>query len=280
MSLLYIEEHTTCSNYYVSGFNVGFKICNIKAKDSLDLSHYNHNCLIFSLSGEARLNYQSKEYVLKPKSIVFLPMSNVFELRAITPYNAVVHYFNTPVELCEKLSMEQLSEYVDNPEFTILNTVEILDNFLASMCFYIKQGAACKHFQEIKHQELFFIFRFLYTKEAIARLFSPIISKNIDFKSLVLLNYKNASSVQTLAKLCNHSAPSFYRFFKLNFNENPLSWLQNKRLQHIVSKLSDPSIPLVEIADEFGFSSAGHFTTFCRKNLGKTPREFRKGINQ
>jgi AraC-like DNA-binding protein len=148
------------------------------------------------------------------------------------------------------------------------------------MCVYIGLGAACKHLQEIKHQELFFIFRFLYTKEAIARLFSPIISKNIDFKSLVLLNYKNAPSVQALAKLCNYSMPSFYRFFKLNFNENPLSWLHNKRMQHIVSKLSNSNIPLVEISDEFGFSSAGHFTTFCRKNLGKTPREFRKEIKK
>jgi AraC-like DNA-binding protein len=273
--LFYIDEHTTCNNY-VSGFNTGFKICNLNEGETLLLSRNDYNCLIFTLSGDAKILCNAQTYLLKPKSIAFVPMSNDFELITESSYRAVIHYFNKPVELCEKLSLEQLVSYVEKNEFAVLNTVEILDNFLASMCYFLNQGANCKHFYEIKHQELLFILRFFYKKEEIAKLFSPIISKNIDFKSQILQKYIKANSVRELAKLCNCSLPTFNRLFKKNFNEKPLQWLQSRKLQHIKAKLARHNIPLSEIVYEFGFSSAGHFTTFCKKKLGKTPREFRK----
>jgi AraC-like DNA-binding protein len=277
--LLYIDEHTTCTNY-VSDFHAGFKICDLNGGEPLLLSRHDYNCLIFTLLGEAKILYNTQTYVLKPKSIAFVPMFDDFKLNAETNYQSVIHYFNKPTELCEKFSLERLTGYVEKDEFTVLYTVEILDNFITSMCYFLNQGANCKHFYEIKHQELLFILRFFYKKEDIAKLFSSIISQNIDFKSQILQKYTKAYNVQELAKLCNYSLPTFNRLFKKNFNESPLQWLKQHKLQHIKAKLAMCNIPLSEIVYEFSFSSAGHFTAFCKKNLGKTPREFRKEIKK
>jgi AraC-like DNA-binding protein len=156
-----------------------------------------------------------------------------------------------------------------------LNIVPPLSQFLSFLVFCLNEGASCKHFHELKHKELFFILRFFYTKQEMANLFSPIISSDLNFKSIVLSNYTNVNSIKELAQICNHSISTFNRLFKKNFDENPYTWMQNQKLKYIIGKLSDKNIPLAQIIDEFGFSSPGHFTTFCKKHLNMTPSQYR-----
>jgi AraC-like DNA-binding protein len=214
---------------------------------------------------------------LKKDTTCFIPVSSKFEILAESELSVIVHYFNKPVDLCEKLALENLSSFVKNsPAFPVVNTKPALKKFLSSLTFYMENGVYCKHFHEIKHKELLFILRFFYTKEESARLFAPIISKNLDFKNLVLMNYIHVNSVKELAKTCNYSLSSFNRFFKKNFDENPYTWLQSQKLKYIIGKLSDKNIPLGQIIDEYGFSSPAHFTIFCKKHLNQTPSQYRK----
>ena len=276
MSVFYLEEHRTCSNY-ISDYNIGFKNCIIKQGEFIVPSNKEHHCLFFLINGSVKLFYESQTYNLKKDTIWFIPMSSDYKIYANTDVTLIMNYFNKPIDFCEKTALENLSVLLDPKSYTsMLRINKPLRKFLSTTIYYMNEGVFCKHFHEIKQKELFYLLRFFYTKREIAGLFAPIISKNLDFKNIVLANYLNASSVKELAQICNYSLSSFSRIFKKNFQENPYIWLQNQKIKYIIGKLSDKNIPLGQIIDEFRFSSPSHFTIFCKKHLNLTPSQFRK----
>ena len=59
---------------------------------------------------------------------------------------------------------------------------------------------------------------------------------------------------------------------------SPYKWLMMKRAENINYKLSQTYIPFSDIIDEFNFSSAAHFSNFCKRFLGDTPSNLRKKL--
>jgi len=277
MNLLYIEEHTACNNY-VSGFNTGFRVCNLKTNEVLKSSATDYNCLIFTTEGSVNLYYDDVELLLAPNTIAFVPLPNIFDIKAITESTLIINYFNKPIELCEKLTFERLANFIDENDnnYKTLPIIDIINKYLESLVSVLDSGARCKHFFAIKHQELIFLLRFYYPKEQLAQFLAPIISKDINFKTIVLKNHLKANNVKHLAELCHYSIPVFNREFLKNFNEPPLRWLNKRRCEHIKARLKDKSIPFSHIIDDFGFSSAAHFTVFCKKHFGRAPRDIRR----
>jgi AraC-like DNA-binding protein len=276
MSVFYLNEHKTCSNY-ISDYNIGFKICQIKQDEFIVPLNKEHHCLFFLISGHVDLFYGSQNLRLKKDTAWFVPMSSDCKIQALTDSVIIMNYFNKPVDLCEKAALESLSSMLDQKPLTpTLRMNKPLKRFFTSLTFYINEGVYCLHFHEIKQKELLHILRFFYTKKEIAGLFAPIISRNLDFKNIVLANYLQASSVKELAQMCNYSLSSFNRVFKKNFSENPYLWLQSQKIKYIAGRLADKNIPFSQIIDEFRFSSPSHFTIFCKKHLKLTPSQFRK----
>jgi len=276
MSVFYLDEHRSCSNY-VSDYNIGFKSCQIKQGEFIIPANKEHHCLFFLMSGHVDLFYEAQTYHLRKDTVWFIPMSSDYKICATTDSTLIMNYFNKPIDFCEKTALESLSAFLGQKSHSFtLRINKPLKKFLSSLIFYLNEGIFCKHFHEIKQKELFFILRYFYTKREVAGLFAAIISKNLDFKNIVLANYIHASSVKELAQICNYSLSSFNRVFKKNFEENPYIWLQNQKTKYIAGRLSDKSIPLGQIIDEFRFSSPSHFTIFCKKHLNLTPSQFRK----
>jgi AraC-like DNA-binding protein len=276
MKLLYAEEHVSCSEY-VSDYNVGFKHYRAQKGECFVFSNTDYNCLFFCLNGDITISFEEKNYFLTKNTIGFFPLCPEYKIQAMTNADIIIHYFDKPVDLCEKLALESLSSFIGKKAHTPLMRIKSpLKIFLTSMIFYLDQGASCKHLHEIKQKEMFFILRFFYTKEEVAGLFAPIITQNLDFKNKVLTNYLNINSVKELAEICNYSLSSFNRNFKNNFQENPYIWLQNQKLKYITVKLANKNVPFSQIIDEFKFSSPAHFTIYCKKHLHLTPTQFRR----
>ena len=53
-----------------------------------------------------------------------------------------------------------------------------------------------------------------------------------------------------------------------------------KRAENIKYKLSQTYIPFADIIDEFNFSSAAHFSNFCKRFLGDAPSNIRKALSE
>ncbi|MDR1562456.1 MAG: helix-turn-helix transcriptional regulator [Dysgonamonadaceae bacterium] len=276
MSILYLDEHKSCRNY-LSDFNIGFKSISLPAGEVFTPDNRFYHCLLFMMSGEASLSYNARTFLLKKDTMCFIPISANCSFKAEEEISFIVNYFNRPVNLCEKEAIEGLSEYLDGAELNpVMRINTAMKLFLSSMNFYLQNGTACKHFYEVKHQELLFVLRYFYDKPSLAGFFKPIISNNFDFRNLVLENCSKAASVKELAALCKCSISSFSRMFNINFGENPYQWMQNRKMKHIIVKLANKNIPFIDIIDEFGFSSPGHFTTYCKRHLNKTPSKFRR----
>lgn len=287
MSLLYLEEHIACSGY-VSALNTGFQFMTLNQGKQFQYNDEKRvNLLVFLIKGEATVARNGKNYTMKEGNIyLYEALHQVkFSMRAEQDCRLMIHYFDIPLEFCQKLALESLYRYVsekdnDSDEAKFMPIHEnISTNFLAPLKHLMDVGARCKHLLELKHQELFFYFRFFYTKQQLAEFFQPLLSPSLDFRQVVMANYRKAVTIKQLAELCYYSETSFKTEFIKNFGETPYAWFSRQRLSAIEAKLMDKNIPFSAIIEEFNFSSPAHFTTYCKKNLGKTPKEWRRDFN-
>lgn len=69
---------------------------------------------------------------------------------------------------------------------------------------------------------------------------------------------------------------SFNRKFHSCFGESPYKWIQKKKAEQIQEMINDPEFSFKEIAEELGFSSSPHLTTYCQRMFGMTPSQLRE----
>ena len=131
----------------------------------------------------------------------------------------------------------------------------------------------------IKHKELIWGFTRHYGAEELRSFFHPMTDEQVPFRSLVITHYRKANNTVELAELCGYGVHTFRRIFKNEFGTSVYQWLIQKRAEHIKYRLSMSYIPLSDIIDEFNFSSAQHFNSFCKQYLGDTPGNLRKENN-
>jgi AraC-like DNA-binding protein len=277
------EEHAVCSSW-MSDYNVGFKKYILQQGDTLSTDFgKGYNSICFLLKGDATLMYNEREFTLETDTMFFIPSSIPCDIIANSKIFLLVNSFNKPVnnivDTCERMSLESIEPPFNkdtdlyNPLLPIRTT---LKTFLLLLIQMIDDGVYCKHFHNEEFNKFFFILRFYYTKEEIGNLFAPILGQNMDFKHLVLKSYTRAGSVKELAEECGYSLATFNRLFAENFHDTPYKWIQKKRLQQVIARLSDKDINIAQIAEELGFSSPGHLTVFCKEFLHVTPSQFRK----
>lgn len=129
---------------------------------------------------------------------------------------------------------------------------------------------------KLKHKELIWVFTRYYDVEELRSFFHPMTDEQVPFRNLVLTHYRKANNTEELAELCGYGVHTFRRIFKNEFATPVYRWLIQKRAEHIKYRLSMSYIPLSDIIDEFNFSSAQHFNSFCKQYLGDTPGNLRR----
>ncbi|MDR0790756.1 MAG: AraC family transcriptional regulator [Bacteroidales bacterium] len=281
--LMSYEEHAVCSNW-VSDYHIGFKQYNLNNGDNLssDLGK-GFSTICFLLKGEVCVKYNDREYNIGANNMFFIPSSIPCEIKAKTKVFLLVNNFNKPIntiiDTCERMSLENIEPPFnkDNEMYNpILPIKKIVKEFLILLTKLIDDGVYCKHFHNEEFNKFFFLLRFYYSKEEIGTLFAPILGMNMEFKYLVLKHYNDISRVKELADECGYSLATFNRLFAENFHDTPYKWMQKKRLQQVITRLSDKEVNVAQIAAELGFSSSGHLTVFCKEFLHLTPSQFRK----
>ena len=82
--------------------------------------------------------------------------------------------------------------------------------------------------------------------------------------------------VDDLCKHVNVSQSYLYRCFSTVLNMSTKDFIQKHKLRKISVELLSKDIPLQELSDKYGFSSANHFSTVFKKYYGCSPSTYKQ----
>lgn len=260
-----------------------FKFMDYKKDESFSIYHASMNYLIYCEKGSVRISSNLfKEEVIHEGELLFLPRISDYRGEAIEDTHFIVHLFNHTVCRPENCILSYLythrkrNNHTDEIRYQChLTCNRGLCTFMESITLYINDGTGDTLLWDLKHKELIRMLCRYYPPMTLQSFFHPMTDEDVPFKSLVLSHYQRAKTVKELAEICGYGLYTFRRIFKKEFTVSAYQWLIKKRSEHILHKLSVPYIPFSDIINEFNFSSAAHFSHFCKKFLGNTPSKLR-----
>jgi len=85
-------------------------------------------------------------------------------------------------------------------------------------------------------------------------------------------------SLQALANESGYSRVHFVRMFRAATGYSPHNYLLNLRLERARELLKNPSLSLIDIALDCGFSSHSHMSRLFHKSVGVTPSDYRRSL--
>jgi AraC family transcriptional regulator len=85
-------------------------------------------------------------------------------------------------------------------------------------------------------------------------------------------------SIAELAATVQMSPNYFAGLFKQSTGLSPHQYVTQRRIETAKQLLANLNLPLIEIAQQVGFSNQSHFSTVFRKHVGLTPKSFRQAI--
>lgn len=278
MKLFCLNEHTSCYNY-ARCVQEGFRYYTFD-KGLGHEEELQNDCILFVLKGSLRFSYNEFQFTISAGKMIFVCRESLFSTHSLETCEVMIALFESGVWPCQKASFTELSYFRDMIEYR-MEPLEIKDRlyrFLELLECYLKDGANCIHFHEIKIKELFWNMRFYYSKRELASFFYMVIGRSQGFRNMVLNNYKKCKTVKELASVCGISLSSFKRQFAAEFGEAPTYWMQRQLVREIKYKLSITDLPLGSIVYELNFSSSAQFSRFCKRCLGCSPKEWRAQI--
>ena len=279
MSLFYKEEHTTCYNYRLPSV-ANFRVLRYTAGEDFVPVNVNRSVMIFLLKGEVSVSSGlHKGFVHKAGELVLHSRNSEFSFKVLKDCVVLSCAFVQCLNLCNRYAFEQLINYLpDNYqyEFQTLPIKERLKEFCTLLIHCLDDGLQCAHFHENKENELFLLLRSYYSKEELAMFFQPLLATDLDFRDFIMDNYTLDINAAALAGKLNLTLKTFNRRFENTFGTSFHQWVIQKKVELICQDLMLTEKPVSEIAMDYNFSSASYLTSFCKKNIGKTPLQIRK----
>ena len=257
-----------------------FEVKNYQKGETVYNDDTNINNLIFGHNGHARITSTLfHDEILCAGEVMFIPRGSECSGVALSDVTLLVHKFNNTVCQSEKCILAYLYSHrhiqskVYCCKLTIPKSLQILMTGIVS---YLTDETHDTDLWKLKHKELIWVFTRYYDVEELRSFFHPMTDEQVPFRNLVLTHYRKANNTEELAELCGYGVHTFRRIFKNEFATPVYRWLIQKRAEHIKYRLSMSYIPLSDIIDEFNFSSAQHFNSFCKQYLGDTPGNLRR----
>ena len=95
------------------------------------------------------------------------------------------------------------------------------------------------------------------------------------FLDVVNKNKLNKLTISELAFLSNMSTSTFKRVFKDQFDDSPIKWFTDQRLENAAYLLKQKRKRPSDIYEEIGYTSLSNFTQAFKIKYGETPKEHR-----
>lgn len=237
------------------------------------------NIMIFLLKGEILVN--SEEYAgttLRAGELILQPIGSKFEVLVLSDAECVCYRFNKPEMLCE----DRFSYIMKNiPEPLIYSPSKIIPElryFLegsGTYLNYLNNKKICRDLLTLKRKELSFIMSYYYSNVELASIVHSLSRYTSSFQCFVLENHFKVKTVEEFAHLGGYTATTFRRIFNSVFYEPVYEWMMKRRKEAVIYDLRYTEATISEICYKYGFESLPHFSNFCKKNFGASPRSLR-----
>lgn len=234
------------------------------------------NLLIFILEGEVLVN--SQEYagiMLQAGDFILQAVGSKFEMLVMADAKCVCYRFGKPELFCEGLFNHIMHEVSPPLIYSPLKIVPELKAFLESSRAYLKHEKICRDLLSLKRKELGFILSNFYSNYELSMLVHPLAQYTSSFQYFVLQNHSKVKTVEDFAQLGGYTTTTFRRIFNSVFHQPVYEWMQKRRKEGIIYELQQTDATISEICYKFGFESLPHFSNYCKKNFGVSPRTLR-----
>lgn len=276
-------KYYSCKNYETNESSK-FEFLTLDKGTSLVSSHTKKNFLAFVQQGSILLsNNGFGERTITQGEFFFLPESSILKCKAITDSRIILLSFTGAIiSLCERSTLAQCLPLCKGIHFKFKSYTisDMLSKYLDLLKSYLESNMTCTHLHKIKREELFILLRSNYSLETIAELFFPIIGNDISFKSKVMSLYEEEKKLKDYADIFRMSETGFIRKFKTEFGLTFQQWMLEQRNKQICHQLAFPETTISDIITDYKFSSASHFTKYCKRQFGCTPSELIKSIRK
>ncbi len=122
---------------------------------------------------------------------------------------------------------------------------------------------------------------FVYLKDENFKPASNASNSHFRYDKCVAFIYDNFHEKITLDQIsthCSMSKQAFCRWFKQNFAQNLITYLNKVRINAVCQALITTDKPVQIIAQECGFESLSTFSRLFQSELGSTPSQYRKTL--
>lgn len=284
MKLLYSEEHLRCINYDLDKNPVIEEI--LIDKNELWKNLPLENKLIFILKGEISFSFgKFIDCQIGDKKVIHLPAGYNFACKSLSNSKLLSISIRGQSRFCDDYLFKDLERDTSNSlEYIALEEInpatldinEVLEKYLDTLQQYLNAGVRCKSFYQIKIKELFYIFRWFYTKEALMRFFQSSLKGGDEFAACIIETGHKYRSVSELAESMNYTVSGFEKRFKRIFGISPYKWMIHQKAGKIFHQVRTTDLTFKQISSNFGFTSLSRFNDFCKTNLGKPPGDIRE----
>ena len=129
--------------------------------------------------------------------------------------------------------------------------------------------------QELAYRQRL-VFRRLLTAVVDARPCGSKVNKGVEFCVQQMQSFPSRKfSMAKLMRQLGASSTTVTKLFREHTGLTPHAFLVSCRIQESLDRLADPSASVADVAESLGFSSAQHFATCFRRELGLSPGEWR-----
>lgn len=263
-----------------------FNFMDYKSNEQFSIYHADMNYLLYCEKGRVRLSSNLfREEIIQEGEIVFLPRISEYQGEAIEDTHFVVHNFNHTVCHPEKCILSFLYSHRKRNKIDIqyqchLKSFHGMKTFMESISNYLNDGTGDIFLWNLKHKELIRMLCRYYPPMTLQSFFYPLTNEDVPFKSLVLSHYQKARTAKELAHLCGYSLETFRRLFNKEFHTPVYQWLQKRKAEFVLFRLSIPNVSIKEIIQEMDFSSPQQFNNFCKTNLGDSPKKLQDKLRK
>lgn len=254
-----------------------FKFADYKASEAFSIYHATMNYLIYCEKGSVRISSNLfKDEIIHEGELMFLPRISDYIGQSIEDTHFIIHLFNHAVCQPENCILSYLYTHRnrknENLQYQCLLTCnQGIHTFMNSITNYINDDTGDVFLWNLKHKELIRMLCRYYPPTTLQSFFHPLTDEDVPFKSLVLSHYQKIKTAKELAELCGYSIETFRRLFNAEFHVPIYQWLQKKKAEQVLFRLSIPHVSIKEIIEELNFTSPQQFNQFCKINLGDTP---------